>query len=40
MMREFIDCKTMYGFLLVVEAIGENIGKGEWDEENQGQYVY
>jgi hypothetical protein len=39
-MREFIDGETMHGFLLAVEPIGEDIGKCEWDEENQGQYVY
>ena len=39
-MREFINGETMHGFLLVVESIGKDIGKGEWDKENQGQYVY
>ena len=39
-MREFIDGETMHGFLLVAESIGEDIGKSERDEEDQGQYVY
>lgn len=39
-MREFIDSETMHGFLLVVEPIGEDVGKSEWDKENQGKYVY
>lgn len=39
-MREFIDGEPMHGFLLVAESIGEDVGKSEWDEEDQGQYVY
>jgi len=39
-MREFINGETMYGFLLVAEPIGKDVGKSEGDKENQGQYVY
>ena len=36
-MREFIDGETVYGFLLVVEPIDKDVGKGKGDKENQGQ---
>ena len=34
MVREFIKSETMHGFLLVVEPIGKDVGKGEGDEED------
>ena len=35
-MREFIEGETVHRLLLVVEPVGEDIGKSEGDEENQG----
>ena len=39
-MREFIDGETMDRLLLILEPIGEDVGKGEGNKEDQGQYVY
>jgi len=37
--REFVDSETMDGLLLVLEPVGEDIGKDEGYEDGQGQCV-
>ena len=39
-MREFINGETVDGFLLALEPVGKDVGKGKGNKEDQGQYVY